>query len=404
MFGLILKHIGNHKAQVASIVLLIATGTLLMYALALYSIGAYRGVTLAEERSGADVMLVSEGAISEVSDSALLFTGVPYHEYINADIEGRAKKISGVAHTSSQFFAETLAMACCTPDVQTRIVGVDFSSDWTLQSLTSLDLQKGLGENEVLVGARVADNPDGTITLHGTRYKIVDRLASTGSDIDLCVIADIETVRDYATELDIYDHYWEEFGNPEEIVSAVLIDLDDGLSEEQKKVTIRLLDKIPNCRTVVRSETMQAAEDSIRVFLEIMMLATVAITAVGLVQLIARFSSMAWDRRSEFAIYRILGASRKHLAFLVCGEAVLITSASVAAGLVLGVVFYDVSSDWLFAGTSFPFVPPSIGLMLAVGACVIVLWLLITLASILAPLRQINRSQAALVMKQNDIV
>ena len=404
MFGLILKHIGNHKAQVASIVLLITTGTLLMYALALYSIGAYQGVTLAEERSGADVMLVSEGAISEVSDSALLFTGVPYHEYISAGIEGRAQKISGVARTSTQFFAETLAMACCTPDVQTRIVGVDFSSDWTLQSLTSLDLQKGLGENEVLVVARVADNPDGTITLHGSRYTIVDRLASTGSDIDLCVIADIETVRDYATELDIYDHYWEEFGNPEEIVSAILIDLDDGLSEEQKKVTIRLLDKIPNCRTVVRSETMQAAEDSIKVFLEIMMLATVAITAVGLVQLIARFSSMAWDRRSEFAIYRILGASRKHLAFLVCGEAVLITGASVAAGLVLGVVFYDVSSDWLFAGTSFPFVPPSIGLMLAVGACVIVFWLLITLASILAPLRQINRSQAALVMKQNDIV
>lgn len=404
MFGLILKHIGNHKAQALSIALLIATGTLLMYALALYSYGAYKGVSLAEERSGADVMLVSEGAISEVSDSALLFTGVPYHEYISADIEERAGKIAGVSQVSSQFFAETLAMACCTPDVQTRIVGVDFSTDWTLQSLTSHDLKQGLGEKEVLVGSRVADNPDGTISLHGERFDIVDRLASTGSDIDLCVIADIDTVREYAIGLDVYDHYWEEFGEPEDIVSAVLIDLDDDMSDEQKKVTIRLLDKIPNCRTVVRSETMQAAEDSIKVFLEIMMLATFAITIVGLVQLVSRFSSMAWDRRSEFSIYRIMGASRKHLSLLVCGEAALITGASVVAGLVLGVCFYRLSSDWLFAGTSFPFVPPSFGLMIGVGVAIIALWLIITFISVLAPLRQISKSQAALVMKQNDIV
>lgn len=404
MGSLIFKNIAIHKIQAVSIVLLIATGTMLMYALFLYSVGAHQGVVLAAKQSGADVMLVSKSTASEIDDSTLLFTGAPYHEYISADAVAEAASVDGVDRVSPQFFAETLAMPCCSLETQTRVIGVDFSTDWTLQGLTGYDLGMGLQEGEVLVGSGVAINPDDTITLHGIRYRVVDRFAQTGSDIDRCVVADIASVRSYAWNLHGYDHYWEEFGDPEDIVSVVLIDLDDSLSDDQQNVVVHFLEKIAGCRVIVRSKTMQEAEDSIRIFLNVMMFATAAILFVALVQLFSRFYSMAWDRRSEFSIYRMLGAKKRHLRLLVCGEVFALCGFSVSLGLVLGLFLYQASSRVLFAQTSIPFVEPTAPLMILVAVTVILLWLIMAMLSILMPLHQISKSEAALVMRQNDIV
>ena len=404
MFKLILKHIGEHKIQTGSIVLLIASGTLLMFALMLYSFGVYDGIELSEQRSGADVLLVPKDAASEVSDSALLFTGVPFHMYISADIVDQARDLFGVKQVTGQFFAQTIPMACCTPDTETRIVGVDFSTDWTLQPLTDTDLSNGLAEDEVLVGSRIATNSDGTVTILNKKYKIADRLEATGSDIDLCILSNIDTVRDMAASYSENDHFWEEYGQPDEIVSAVLIDLDDNLTDNEYKRAIATLQNIGETKLIKRSAAVEQSQESLRVLFGIMLLATVLVSIVALSQLFSRFYSMAWERRAEFAVYRMLGATKRHLASLIGGEALLLSGTGLVLGLLLGLVLYAVGDEYLISGASFPFVEPSPLLMCGLAGVVILVWLLFALLSILAPLRQIGRISPAHIMRQSDIV
>ena len=404
MLSLIFKHIGKNGIQSYSIVILIASGTLLLFSLCLFSIGVFQGMALSEERGGADVMLVPKDAASEVSDSALLFTGVPFHMYMDADIVEQTEGLFGVERASGQFFAQTLSMPCCTPDTVTRIVGIDFDTDWTVQPLVDIDLKQGLDDGEVLLGSRVGGNPDGTVSILNVKYTVADRLVPTGSDLDMCIIADIDTVRDFAKSYSENEHYWEEFGEPDAIVSAVLVDLEDDLDENERARAIAHLKNIGEAKVIEQSAAVAQSRDSLKVLFCILLFATVMLLIMALLQLFSRFFSMAWERRSEFAVYRMVGASKRHLALLVGGEALLLSGVGAVIGLVAGYVLYRFGGGWVLADSSFPYVEPTAIMIAVVSAAVVVLWLLLTLLSVLAPLRQVGKVSPALVMRQSDIV
>ena len=404
MMRLVLKNVRRHAVQSAAVVVLVATGALLMYTLLMHLVGAYEGASLAQERGGAEIMLVPKDAASEVSDSALLFTGAPFHIYMSSDTVAEVEGLFGVERASGQFFAQTLSMPCCTPDTATRIVGVDLSTDWTLQPLVDLDLSQGLSDDEVLLGSRVSGNPDGTVTILGTKYRIAGRLLPTGSDLDMCIIADISMVRAFAESYEENDHLWEEFGGADGAVSAVLVDLRDDLDDNERARAIAHLKNISQAKVIVRSEAVDQAGETIHLLLTIMLFATVLIVLVAACQLFSRFYSMAWDRRAEFAVYRMVGATRRHLVLLVVGEALLLCGVGVLMGLLGGFAVFHASLAWLLSTTSFPFVEPGVAFAVVSATAIVVLWLAVACLAIIAPLRQVGKISPALVMRQSDIV
>lgn len=155
-------------------------------------------------------------------------------------------------------------MSCCTPDTVTRVVGVDFSTDWTIQHLTDLDLSQGLKEGSVLLGNRVAGNADATVSILSGKYRVTGRLAPTGSDVDMCIIGDIGVVRALVLSHEENDHYWEEFGQPDEIVSAVLVELDDDLDDNERARAIARLQNISDAKVIERSSVVSQFQGAIR--------------------------------------------------------------------------------------------------------------------------------------------
>jgi putative ABC transport system permease protein len=122
-----------------------------------------------------------------------------------------------------------------------------------------------------------------------------------------------------------------------------------------------------------------------------------------LVQLFARFYSCVWDRKSELALYRAVGANRGQLRALIGGEVGVIVAIGLVVGLVLGAVLYQALVGMLQNGTSFPFAGLPIGAMIGIAAVFVIAFALIAVAAVAVPLSQLGRLEPSLVMQQGDI-
>ena len=78
-------------------------------------------------------------------------------------------------------------------------------------------------------------------------------------------------------------------------------------------------------------------------------------------------------------------------------------SVGVVAGLFLGFLLYSVLLGVLLDSMAFPYIGLSIPLILGLVAAVILLFALISVLSILWPLRQVGRLDPSLAMQQGDI-
>jgi putative ABC transport system permease protein len=94
-----------------------------------------------------------------------------------------------------------------------------------------------------------------------------------------------------------------------------------------------------------------------------------ALTALGgVAYLLGHFSSVAWDRKGEWALYRALGATKPRMVQLVVGEAVGLAVTGALIGLPVGYGLYRLAFERLAAQNAFPFVAPGGGLLAAAAA------------------------------------
>ena len=403
MKELIFSSLKKRKIQTISVVLVVAASTTLLFALLLMYSGVSQGVELSKERGGAQVMLLPSDADESVTDTTLLFTGSPTPVYMNADVLNKAAKIDGVAKVSPQFFSQTIQASCCSTGSETRVVGFDTKTDWVVQPLTDFDLSGGLAQDEVLVGARMSDYKEDTISMLGKEYKVAGYLAETGSDIDLSLMVDIDTARQMSRDIVGYDHYWNKYGDPDKLISSVLISFDENLSDSEQAMVLRRLGNIEGVRVLERSSVIDSAQESLSSVFAVMFAAGILMLVVCVLQLFSRYYSCVWERKSELALYRAVGATKKHLSILIGGEAAFLSGTGLVIGLVLGVALYFAGDAWLSSMESFPFVAPSILMSLAFAFCVIILFALVTFLAIIAPLKQLNRIDPSLAMQQSDI-
>lgn len=400
MKDLILHSLKMHKVQTVSVTLSVALSVMALFALVLVYGGVQGGVQLNAERSGAQIMVVPTEAAAELSDEDLLFTGAPASYYLSDNVVQRVNGTEGVSRATAQFFGQTLDASCCSVDTASRLIGVDFTTDWTIQPFAHIDIPDHLAADEVIVGASTAGNVGDTITLLDNKYTVVDRLEPSGSGLDQSILLDIDAVRDICGQSEGLAYLWDKYGNPNGLVSCILVDYAD--DAEYNRLVTRLAN-IDGVRVLERSTLVNEAQDQLETVFAILLGAGVLMLISTLVQLFARFYSCVWDRKSELALYRAIGANRSQLKKLIGGEVAVIVAVGLIAGLILGVILYYVLIGMLQNGTAFPFASLSIGAMVGVAVAFIVVFALIALAAIAVPLSQLGRLEPSLVMQQGDI-
>ena len=128
----------------------------------------------------------------------------------------------------------------------------------------------------------------------------------------------------------------------------------------------------------------------------------VALTIATILQLVARFSTLVWDRRSELALFRALGATKKNLRALIFGEAFSLTAIGCVLGSALGVGIYQFMVSSMQSSSAFPFSPLGLPLQAAGILAICAAFLLVTLLAILIPLSQSAKIDPATAMSQVD--
>lgn len=400
MKRLIIKNLKQRKTQVISMGITIVVSAMVFVCLFLLYGGMQRGVALNEERGGADVIAIPSDASAWVTDSEFLFSGAPVVSYFDKGLADEIAQIEGVSATTVQFYGQTLQESCCSTGEETRIIGFDPATDWVIMPYCSTKLTS-LADDEIIIGCKVDSFKDGTAKLLGKTFRVVGTLDETGSSLDFSILLDIDEMRTIASQSTGYDHFWQDYGQPSELVSTVLIDVDE--ENYTAASVIRKAKKLGDISLLQRSSVISQTQKTLDVVFGIMLATGIVLAIASLLQMIARYYSSVWERKSELALYRALGASAKDLQKMICGEAFTICGLGCIIGTILGIALYVGGYAYLQSVQAFPFSALPIWAIILGIIGIFVLFALMTAISIITPLRQVLRIDPASAMQQVDI-
>lgn len=400
MLQLILQSLRRRRIQSSALLLSVLISVAVLFALYLVYTGVTGGLNTSEERLGADIVVMPRKAASLLSDSELLFTGAAATVYMDADEEALIANIDGVVATTSQFYSQTLDQGCCSTITAARLLGYDPASDWVIAPWAQEEIGRELAPDEIVIGSHIGGYESGRGYVLGKPVTVVAVLAPTGTSLDYSILMSLAAARAISADTAYYEHFWERYGAPANLISAVLVKVADAYD---KNNVANLIELKGDYTTVVASDALVEAQSQAGIIFRLMFGACLLFCVACVFQLLARFYSMAWDRKNELGLYRALGASAADLRTLIAGEALILIGAGAICGLLLGYLFYRLIHNLLVANSAFPFIAPSCWLALAGVAGVLLLFVLIGLAAVYVPLKQVKKIDPSLAMQKMDI-
>lgn len=401
MWKLVKESIFKRRMSSVSVVLSVMLAAASAVTLAVVYGGVQAGVDLNERRSGAQIVVVPEDASNEISNSELLFTGAPAPIYFSTAIADEIMSDEGIARSTVQFFGQTLDESCCSSADATRLIGIDFPTDWTVSSFAHIELDEGLGEGRIVTGFGVGSKVGDVVKILGVPYTVADVLDATGTELDTAILMDIGIARDVCGNQEEFAHYWEKYGSPNGLVSCVLMDVD-----EEVVSTDRVLNRVNSTEGVVafeRSAVVEESRDSLSALFSVMFVVGILLILSSAVQLFARFYGCVWSRKAELALYRALGASAADLRKMIGMEMAVLLGVGLVLGIACGLCLQVVVLDVMVQTASFPFVAMGSLQVAGLVAAVAAAFALMGVGSIVWPLRQVGRLQPSVAMQQADI-
>jgi putative ABC transport system permease protein len=400
MLRLIANSLWRRHWQSLATILGVALGAALLLAVFLLYHGFEQGLERGRQRLGADVLVVPSNAT--VDPDRALFAGSPLNVYMDKKYADQARKIPGIRRVEAQFFTQSLKLECCSLGTESRLIGIEDKVTQRLAGMSANGREK-LEPDEVIIGSELlggVSKPGSLIELLGDIFRLGYRLEPTGTSLDYAILMPIDSARDLAAKSDALKPVWQDAGDPHGLISALLIEVDD---PSHIKDIGRKLEDLGPLKVIRAADTFQRIKRLMNAFVFVLAAAG-ALTAIGgVVYLLGHFSSVAWDRKGEWALYRALGATKPRMVQLVVGEAVGLALAGALIGLPLGYGLYRLAFAQLSAQNSFPFVAPG-GALLATGAAgALVLYGFIGFLSAAGPALRVAQLEPALTMAQGDI-
>jgi len=357
--------------------------------------GADSSLRLANQRLGADIVVVPEGTVEKVEGALLMgHTTRVWMPTRNLDL---IAAVPGVQTASPQIYLSTLLNASCCSVPNMFLVAYDPSTDFTLEPWLKSTIGQGLRLGEVVGGAFVF-TPEGeqNIQIYGYLVTLKANLEPTGTGIDQSMFMTMETARDIArvsvtmavAPLEI----------PEDSISAVMVRLEPGA--DPQATAVEIMHRVQGVTPIVSSNLFQAYRKqlgSLRAGIGATLSLTLGLSVVliGLV-----FSMAANERRRELGVLRAMGASRTFVFRTLLVEAGMLALAGALTGIVLTVLVVYLFHTLIVVTLGLPVLLPALStLVLEVLAGLAVALVVITLAALL-PAWRISRLDPAIAMRE----
>ena len=188
--------------------------------------------------------------------------------------------------------------------------------------------------------------------------------------------------------------------DPDKVISSVLIkvrgdyDIDDVTSDINLHVrgikAIRAKSMISSV-----SDSLSGVSSAIGVLIAVIWVLSLIIMAIA-------FSMINNERKKEFAVLRVLGASRGMLSKIVFKEALMLTFAGGVCGILLALLVGVLFFDSLTSSIGVPFLLPSVGTMAVVGAVTVAATMLAGALTAAISARKVSKQDTGVILRGDN--
>ena len=356
------------------------------------------GLSSLQDRLGADIMVVHYEAATKSDLQNIVLQGNTGYFYMDSKKLDQIAAMDGIGQVSAQFYLASASSGCCSIPVQ--IIGFDPETDFTISPWIKKSYQKELQDLDVVVGNDLNAFVGDTLTFYGTQVHVAAKLDKTGTTLDTAVYTNANTIRTLIKSS--LEKKLNDFGDidPQKVVSCVLVNVADGYTVEEVLNDINL-----HVRKVEAVQTKNMISDisgSLKGVSDIIGVLTGAIWILALVIMVIMFVVSVGERKKEFAVLRVIGASRKKLSGIVMLEGLIISVVGSLAGVVVGCIVILPFSNLIEEQLGLPFLLPGVGHIALVGLLSLLTSVIAGALTCAAASYRISRMDTALILREGN--
>ena len=357
-----------------------------------------RGVSLARDRLGADVMVLPTGASTNASE--VLFTAQPVNVYLPQETIGQVAGVAGVAGVTPQFFTQTVDQSCCSIMGVTRVVGIDLATDFVIKPWIVESGVDRLESDMILVGSAAPSIQGDQVSILGSVFHVASALEETGTSVDKTIFMDIDAARTIAANSPYLEGVWNGI-DPYTSVSCIMVDLAPGA--DPAAAAREIMSTCPGAVAVVASELIAGVSSQFGAIETVSAALLVMLLVIAMLALAGRFSALAAARTKELGLMRTMGVDKKGILLSLALETGLITLAGSVVGALLGCIVSYLLTGSIHEVFSLPGSSPSAGSYVVSALAGLALAIVFNALALVQPVLKIVRTDPQQTLARGDL-
>ncbi|MDR0983802.1 MAG: FtsX-like permease family protein [Ruminococcus sp.] len=357
------------------------------------------GLHSLQARLGADLAVLPLGHDSDYE--GILLSGTPSKFYFDKSVESQLARVDGIEQVSSQFYMSSLSAECCSVPIQ--IIGIDPKTDFVTMPWISEVYENELRDNQLIVGYDILTEENKELKFFGNEYKIAAQLEETSTGMDCSVFVNMNTIESLiegAREQGINLNTDVKGVNAENSISSVLIKVKTGY--ELDTVVTNIRQSVDNV-AIIRSKTIiSGTAGHIGIIINYFYIIAFVLWILAALVLAVVFSTSVHERKKEFAVFRILGATRRKLSGIVLAEAFLTGIIGGLTGIIAVSLVVFPFGTWISDRLNLPYLQPNIGVIVGLLAFSLLLSIAVPPLTAIYSAVKISRAETYTVLREGE--
>ena len=318
------------------------------------------GLHSLELRLGADIIVVPYEARTKVSADTILNQGNRTYFYMSNKNLEKVAAIEGVERVSPQIYMCSMNSGCCSVSLQ--VIGFEPETDFTIQPWVRQSFSGKLGDGDILIGSKVTLTESRKLRFFDKLWNIAAQLEETGTGLDNAIFANVNTVQSLMAAAEELGYgFVNDKSSASNMISTIMVKVADGYDIDS--IVSQIQRKVRKTQAVRTKSMTSGIADSLSGVSKVIAVLTAVVWVLCLVILVVVSTLITNERKKEFAVLRVMGASRRKLAHLVMAESVLLNVAGGVVGIVIAFLGIVPFHTLIKNAMGLPFLLPRSGLI-----------------------------------------
>jgi putative ABC transport system permease protein len=391
LLSLALQNLGRRKARSLLLIAAVALGSGVVFTGGVLMQSIDRSMAVGFTRLGADMMVVPEGALTNITASLLVVE--PGELVLDADVLAKAR-LTSLGRIAAQKIVRVEHSGIGSHHESADLIGFEPAQDFTVQPWLVEKLNRPLQAGDVILGAARDGVLGSQLLIFGKPHVVYGRLGRTGVGTH-----ERGVFMSFATLDGLVEAIGGHGTKPAVLapgkVTGFLAELAPGATPLQARFAI--LSNVKGVKVVAGDTTLSGIRQGLAALLDGILALMVLMFASTALMVSVLFSAIVTERRGELGLLKAIGARRGQVVGIMVTEAMLATGIGGILGVVLGVLvmrLFERSLVYYLENVGVPFLWVDLPRTVAFAGGAIVLACAIGVAGVLYPAWRASRRDA----------